>query len=76
MTTKSNEPILNDTNRLDWILSNCEIRNKFINLPSRTYKRDEIDCLLMAEHLFEMKKKEQKEQKKLKNVLDRAAKDV
>ncbi len=67
--TTSNEPILNDTSRLDWILSNCDIRNKFINLSDRKYSRDDLDCLLMAEHLYEMKKNEQKHQKKLDSVL-------
>lgn len=67
--TKLNEPTLDDTARLNWILENCEVINKFVNLPSRTYKRDEIDCLLMAEHLFEMKKNERKEQKSLEKVL-------
>jgi len=67
--TTTNEPILNDTSRLEWILENCEIRNKFINLPDRKYSRDEIDCLLMAEHLYEMKKNERKHQKKLERVL-------
>ncbi len=67
--TKSNEPILDDTSRLEWILENCEILNKFVNLPDRKYSRDDIDCLLMAEHLYEMKKNEQKHQKKLDSVL-------
>ncbi len=68
-TSNNNEPILDDTLRLDWILNNCEIRNKFVNLPGRTYTRDEIDCLLMAEHLYEMKKNQQIVQKKLDRVL-------
>ncbi len=68
-TSNNNEPILNDTSRLDWILNNCEIRNKFINLSDRKYSRDDLDCLLMAEHLYEMKKNEQKEKKKLDRVL-------
>ena len=71
MTTTSNnkEPILNDTSRLEWILENCEIRNKFINLSDRKYSRDDLDCLLMAEHLYKMKKNERKHQKKLDRVL-------